>query len=158
MRRMSIFRWGWSWIAAALLVAAVLPAHAEDRPDTPAQLAGGKVISVAEARALLTAGRAVFIDTRSPLNFGKGRVPGARLAYYNEKSAYAADFDGAVDSFDWERLPTDKAAPIVFYSHGPNGWKSYKAAVLAIARGYKQVLYLREGWSGWTASQLPVEQ
>lgn len=155
---MSIFRRGLVWIAAVWLAAAALPVRAEDRPDTPAQLAGGKVIGVADAQALLAAGRTVFIDTRSPLNFGKGRVPGARLAYYHEKSAYAADFDAALDSFDWERLPADKATPIVFYSHGTNGWKSYKAAVLAIARGYKQVLYLREGWAGWTAAQLPVEQ
>ncbi len=143
---------------AAVLAIAGAVAQAEDRPDTPTQLAGGKVIGVAEAHAMLTAGRAVFVDTRSPLNFGKGRVPGAKLAYYNEKSAYAPDFDGALDSFDWERLPADKATPIVFYSHGTNGWKSYKAAVLAVARGYKQVFYLREGWAGWTAAQLPVEQ
>lgn len=154
---MSLFRWISAWVVATMLAAA-LPVHAEDRPDTPTQLSGGKVIGVVEAQAVLAAGRAVFIDTRSPLNFGKGRVPGARLAYYNEKSSYAADFDGTLDSFDWERLPADKTAPIVFYSHGTNGWKSYKAAVLAIARGYKQVLYLREGWAGWTAAQLPVEQ
>lgn len=144
--------------AFLLMVGGSATVSAEDRPDTPTQLAGGKVISVSEAQALLNSGTAVFIDTRSPLNFGKGRVPGARLAYYQEKSAYAADFDGALDSFDWERLPADKSTPIVFYSHGLNGWKSYKAAVLAIARGYKQVLYLREGWAGWTAAQLPVEQ
>jgi len=150
--------WIKAWTVAIALAVAAVPAFAEDRPDTPNQLAGGRVVSVAEAHALLTGARAVFIDTRSPLNFGKGRVPGARLAYYQEKSAYAADFDGALDSFDWERLPADKSTPIVFYSHGLNGWKSYKAAVLAIARGYKQVLYLREGWAGWTAAQLPVEQ
>lgn len=155
---MNIVRWIKAWTAALVLATVAAPTFAEDRPDTPSQLAGGRVISVAEGHAMLIGGRAVFIDTRSPLNFGKGRVPGARLAYYHEKSAYAPDFDASLDSFDWERLPTDKSAPIVFYSHGTNGWKSYKAAVLAIARGYKQVLYLREGWAGWTAAQLPVEQ
>ncbi|HSV68880.1 MAG TPA: rhodanese-like domain-containing protein [Methylibium sp.] len=147
-----------NFVAVAALLAGGVTAFAEDRPDTPTQLAGGKVITVAEAQALLGTGRAVFIDTRSPLNFGKGRVPGARLAYYNEKSAYAPDFDGTVDSFDWERLPADKSVPVVFYSHGSNGWKSYKAAVLAVGRGYRQVLYLRDGWTGWQAAQLPVEQ
>lgn len=144
--------------AFLLMVGGSATVSAEDRPDTPTQLAGGKVISVSEAQALLNSGTAVFIDTRSPLNFGKGRVPGARLAYYNEKSAYAADFDPSVDSFDWERLPADKAVPVVFYSHGTNGWKSYKAAVLAVSRGYRHVHYLRDGWTGWQAAKLPVEQ
>jgi rhodanese-related sulfurtransferase len=146
-------------LAPALALLAGSPAaRADDRPDTPTDLRGGTVVSVAEAQALQAAGSAVFIDTRNPLNFGKGHVPGARLAYYHEKSAYAPDFDGALDRFEWERLPADKAAPIVFYSHGPNGWKSYKAAVLAIGRGHRQVHYMRDGWAGWQAARLPVEQ
>ncbi len=145
-------------VTALLLLAGAVPLRAEERPDTPAELSGGKVISVAEAHAMLQGGKAVFIDTRNPLNFGKGHVPGARLAYYNEKSTYAPDFDGSVDSFEWERLPADKNVPLIFYSHGLNGWKSYKAAVLAVARGYRQVHYLREGWAGWQAAKLPVDQ
>jgi rhodanese-related sulfurtransferase len=146
-------------LAAALaLLAGGVPARADDRPDTPVALSGGKVISVTEAHAMMVAGHAVFIDTRNPLNFGKGHVPGARLASYDEKSDYAVGFNGALDKFEWERLPADKAAPIVFYSHGQNGWKSYKAAVLAIARGYRQVHYMREGWDGWQAARLPVQQ
>jgi rhodanese-related sulfurtransferase len=55
-------------------------------------------------------------------------------------------------------LPADKGASIVFYSDGPSGWKSYKATVLSVGAGYRNVLWMREGFAGWTARNLPVEQ
>jgi rhodanese-related sulfurtransferase len=60
---------------------------------------------------------AFFVDTRSVVNFGKGHVPGASAIPY--KSA----------------------------SDGPAGWKSYKASVWAIKAGYKNVNYMRGGWT-----------
>lgn len=133
-------------------------ALAQDKPQTPTKLSGGKVISPQEAQALLATGKAVFIDTRSPLNFAKGHVPGARTAAYKEKSEFVENFNATLDAFDFDKLPPDKLALLVFYSDGPTGWKSYKAAVLAIRKGYSQVHYLRSGWSGWQAANLPVQE
>ena len=76
---------------------------------------------------------------------------------YKEKSDFKPDFDVSVDSFEVDKLPADKAAKIVIYSDGPAGWKSYKAAVLAIKAGYKNVFWMREGFAGWTAKSYPVE-
>lgn len=142
-------------IASVLFTA--LPAIATDKPNTPASLAGGKVISVDEGKKLADDKSAQFFDTRNLVNFGKGHVPGAKAVSYKEKSDFKADFDVSMDSFEVDKLPADKAAKIVIYSDGPAGWKSYKAAVLAIKAGYKNVLWMRDGFAGWTAKSYPVE-
>ncbi len=126
--------------------------------ETPANLPGGRVVSVEDAKKLLDAKTAVFVDTRSVVNFGKGHVPGAVTAAYKEKSEKVVDFDAKIDSFDFDKLPKDKTAPVVFYSDGPTGWKSFKAAVLSVQAGYKSVHYMRGGFADWTAKGLPVEK
>ena len=128
------------------------------KPETPTTLPGGKVISVEDAKKMLDTKSAVFVDTRSVVNYGKGRVPGALTAAYKEKSEPVADFHTASDSFELDKLPKDKAAPVVFYSDGPTGWKSYKAAVLSVKAGHKQVLYMRGGLADWQAKSMPVER
>jgi len=79
-------------------------------------------------------------------------------AAYKEKSEKVENFDGSIDSFDFAKLPADKNAKLVFYSDGPTGWKSYKAAVLALKQGYPNVMYMRGGFADWTAKGLPVER
>ncbi|MCV2359723.1 hypothetical protein LNV08_12150 [Paucibacter sp. TC2R-5] len=135
-----------------------LPARAQDKPQTPTRLAGAKVISPQEAHALLLGGKAVFLDARSPLSFAKGHIPGSISVFYKEKSEFAENFDASLDSFDFGKLPPTKQTALVFYSDGPTGWKSYKAAVLAQRRGYVNVHYLRSGWAGWEAAGLPKEE
>lgn len=147
---------------AAVCVAGTLalmgPAVADEPPETPTTLTGGKVISVAEAKKLIDAKAATFVDTRSVVNFGKGHIPGAMTAAYKEKSDKVAAFDPKIDSFELDKLPKNKSAAVVFYSDGPTGWKSYKAAVLSISAGYTNVQYMRGGFADWTAKGFPVEQ
>lgn len=144
---------------ALALAFAVAPAFAADeKPDTPTTLKGGKVVSVEEAKALVDKKGSTLFDTRTVLNFGKGHIPGATVAAYKEKSDFKVDFDASQDQFDLSKLPADKNATIVFYSDSPKGWKSYKAAILTIRAGYKNVLWMREGFNGWTAKSYPVEQ
>ena len=140
--------------AATLLAAGPAQALADDKPPTPTHLPGGQVITIAQARALLSAKQAQFVDTRSLLNFGKGHIPGALVLSYKELSGFTEQFDASLDSFQHERLPAAKTTPLVFYSHGPTGWKAYKASVLAIRLGYSQVHYLRGGWDEWSAARL----
>jgi rhodanese-related sulfurtransferase len=139
--------------AMALLSSGLVSAQ-----ETPDNLAGGKVITPEVAKQLLDSKTALFVDTRATLNFGKGHIPGAVAIAYKEKSEKTAGFDASQDAFDLTKLPGDKNKPIVFYSDGPSGWKSYKAAVLAIKAGHSKVSYLRSGYSGWTAKNLPIEQ
>lgn len=142
-------------IAALAVVATPVLAN---KPETPTALAGGKVVGVDEAKALAASKAAVFVDTRNPMNFGKGHVPGAVTASYKEKSEPVENFDASQDSFTLEKLPADKSAKVVFYSDGPTGWKSYKAAVLAVKAGYRNVMYMRGGFAEWEAKGAPVER
>jgi rhodanese-related sulfurtransferase len=142
------------WLLASLTA----PVFAsEDKPDTPTTLEGGKIINAVEAKALVDKKGAYFFDMRSAINFGKGHIPGATALPYKENSEYKAKFDASKDVFELSKLPTDKNASIVFYSDGPSGWKSYKAAVLSKKAGYKKVLWLREGTKGWEAKKFPLE-
>lgn len=143
--------------AAFLLFLAATVALAEDKPDTPNSLPGGKVISVEDAKKLVDSKGAIFLDTRSVINFGKGHIPGATSVSYKEKSDFKVDFDASQDQLDLSKLPADKAAKLVFYSDGPKGWKSYKAAVVAIKSGYKSVMWMRDGSSVWIAKGYPTE-
>lgn len=145
-------------ICAALLATVPRAAHAADEVVTPTQVKGAKVITVEEGRKLLDGKAATFVDTRSVVNFGKGHVPGAITASYKEKSEKVEAFDASVDSFELDKLPKDKAAAVVFYSDGPTGWKSYKAAVLAVKAGWKSVHYMRGGFADWQAKGGPVDR
>jgi rhodanese-related sulfurtransferase len=142
--------------ALAMLLASLTCAAQDKKPTTPATLAGGKVVTADEAKKLLDGKSAAFFDTRSAMNFGKGHVPGAKAIPYGEKSEFAENFDASKDRFDLAQLPGDKNAALVFYSDGPTGWKSYKAAVLAVRAGYKSVNYLRGGLEEWEAKKYPV--
>ena len=140
-------------LAAALVLMLCAPALAADKPETPTTVSGFAIVTPEEARALV--GKASFYDLRSAINFGKGHVQGAKALPYGEKSGFTPDFDGSMDKFDMSRLPADKNATIVFYSDGPKGWKSYKAAVQASKAGYKNVKWMRAGTAGWQAKGLP---
>ena len=119
-----------TFIFLSLLAGTALAGY--QRPETPTSLPGGGLIDSKYAKVLLDSGKTIFFDMRSPLNFGKGHIMGATSLPYRENSQYSPQFDAAVDVFDIQKLPVEKTTPIVFYSHGTTGWKSYKAAVLAI--------------------------
>lgn len=137
------------------LVSLSVPVAAQSAPPTPLAAAGVEVITPQQAQAFI--GKAAFFDMRSAVNYGKGHIKGATALPYDQKSELNESFDGARDKFDVSRLPADKAATLVFYSDGPNGWKSYKASRLASAAGYRSVKWLREGIAGWTAAGLPLD-
>lgn len=140
----------------ALTLAFAPSAFAADDPETPKSLTGGKVLSAAEAKALT--GKAAFFDMRKAVSYGKGHLPGAQPLPYDQKSDKAENFDAAMDKFDLSQLPADKSATVVFYSDGPTGWKSYKAAVIAIRNGYTNVSWFRGGTAEWEAKGFPLEQ
>lgn len=147
-----------SLVFASLIGIAGVALAADEKPATPGTLKGGSVLSVDDAKKLSDGKNAQFYDTRAALNFGKGHVPGAKSISYKEKSDFKEDFDGSADQFELAKLPEDKSAKIVFYSDGPKGWKSYKAAILSIKAGYKNVMWMRDGFEGWTNKGYPNEQ
>jgi rhodanese-related sulfurtransferase len=133
-----------------------LVTHAAVDPPTPTTLSGGKVISADEAKAAV--GKAAFFDMRKALSYGKGHLPGAVPLPYDQKSDKSADFDAAKDKFDMSQLPKNKSDAVVFYSDGPTGWKSYKAAVVAIRSGYTNVMWFRGGSAEWEGKGFALER
>ena len=124
---------------------------------TPNELQGGRIITLEEAERLVGSG-VMIIDVRSPINFGRGHLPGAVLIAYKGKSGKTMDFDASLDRFSMSKFPNDKQANVLIYSHGDTGWKSYKAAVTAIRWGYTNVSWFRDGFAVWKAAGLPVER
>ncbi|WP_397534236.1 rhodanese-like domain-containing protein [Roseateles sp.] len=142
------------WIPAALLYAGSLaPAHAA---ETPATLAGVKLIKAEEAKKLLDSG-VPFFDTRVAAEYAEKTIKGAKSLTYREKSAKTADFDASQDQFDLSKLPADKAAPVVFFCNAGECWRSYKASFVAQKAGYKQVHWFRGGMPEWTSKGLPTQ-
>jgi rhodanese-related sulfurtransferase len=132
-----------------------LAANAADVPPTPTKVTGFEIVTPDQAKGLV--GKAQFFDMRSAVNYGKGHIKGAKAMPYDGKSENAENFDASKDKFDVAKLPADKNAALVFYSDGPTGWKSYKAATQASKAGYKQVKWMREGTAGWVKLGLPLE-
>jgi rhodanese-related sulfurtransferase len=142
------------WIAAMMFSAGVaMPALAV---ETPASLAGVTVVSAEEAKKLQDGG-APMIDARVAAEYAEKTIKGAKSVPYKEKSAKAADFDASKDKFDLSKLPSDKAAPIVFFCNAGECWKSYKASVVAQKAGYTKIYWLRGGVPEWTAKGLPTQ-
>jgi rhodanese-related sulfurtransferase len=141
-----------AFVVVAVAVMFVTSAVAEEsKPDTPKTLSGVKVVSVDEVKALLEKKEVKFFDMRSAVNYGKGHLSGAVALPYKENSEYKVEFDASKDSVDLSKLPADKNTAILFYSDGPKGWKSYKAATLARKAGYKKIMWFREGTAAWEA-------
>lgn len=142
------------WTAAAAFgLVTISPTWAS---ETPATLAGAKVIQAEEAKKLLDAG-VPFYDTRVAAEYAEKTIKGARSLIYREKSAKSVDFDASQDQFDLSKLPSDKAAPVVFFCNAGTCWRSYKAAAVAVKNGHTQVNWFRGGMPEWTAKGLPTQ-
>lgn len=133
-------------------VAGVAIAGKVPTPTAPPE--GVKIVSADEVKSLIEKGLKAF-DMRKALNYGKGHLPGAiSLPYKWTKKGHPAQRTG---EFDMSKLPEDKNAQIIFHSDGPNGWKSYYASKAAAEAGYKNVMWMREGFSTWQEKGYTIE-
>lgn len=123
---------------------------------TPTSLPGAKVVSAAEAKALIAKGMAVF-DVRVEDEYKTAHVPGAVSVTYKESSAKEVGFDPADDQFALNKLPKDKNTPFMMYCDGTICWRSYKSAVMAIQAGWKNVYWFRGGFPEWKAAGFAIE-
>jgi rhodanese-related sulfurtransferase len=141
---------------AVALVAGVLISGVAQAGDTPAALAGAKIVAADDVAKAQSSGVAI-IDTRVASEYAEGHIKGAVNVPYREKSEKAANFDAAQDEFNLAKLPADKAAAVVIYCNGPECWKSFKASSAAIKGGYTNVLWYREGFPNWKSKGHSVE-
>jgi rhodanese-related sulfurtransferase len=86
----------------------------------------------------------VLIDTREESEWARGHLPGAR---HLSKGIIERDIETAVP---------DHATPIVLYCGG--GFRSALAADALQKMGYRDVVSMDGGWSGWVGRNLPVER
>jgi rhodanese-related sulfurtransferase len=150
MMKRKLMKWT---VGMFLATGMVMPAMAA---DTPATLAGVKVIAADEAKKLLDSG-VPLIDTRVAAEYAEKTIKGAKSVPYREKSAKAVNFDVSQDQFDLSKLPADKNAPIVFFCNAGECWKSYKASVVAQKGGYTKIHWFRGGMPEWTSKGLPTQ-
>ena len=122
---------------------------------TPSLLPGATVVSASEAAALQSKGVPI-IDVRIAKEYEEKHIVGATLIPYGEKSLKDVAFDPAMDQWAGpEKL--DPTKPVIFHCNGPECWKSYKAATVALAKGFKTVYWFRGGFPEWEARGLPIE-
>jgi rhodanese-related sulfurtransferase len=122
---------------------------------TPSLLPGATVVTASEAAALRDKGVPI-IDVRIPKEYEEKHIVGAVLIPYGEKSLKDVAFDPAMDQWAGpEKL--DPAKPVIFHCNGPECWKSYKAATVALAKGFKTVYWFRGGFPEWESRGLPIE-
>jgi rhodanese-related sulfurtransferase len=112
---------------------------------TPTSVPGATTVDAAAAKALFDA-EAAFVDLRKENVWNSGRIPGAIWL----------DFK---NSFDEASLTAevDKAEKIVFYCSGVRCPRSAKASEKALAWGYSDVYYFRDGFPAWQSAGYPVE-
>jgi rhodanese-related sulfurtransferase len=131
-------------------------ARAADQPkETPLELPGGHIVTTAEVRILIEQGDIFLADCRSPFNYGKGHLPGARPLEY-QLNYHRDDEGGDMKFHNLNKLPENRKTILIFYSHGTTGWKSYRAAAAAIAAGYTQVHWYRGGIQAWLDAGHPL--
>lgn len=123
---------------------------------TPTELPGTRVVEAKQARDLVAKGVTV-IDARAEPEYLEGHIKGALPVTYHEVSAKEVGFDATEDKFDLARLPQDKNTAMLLYCDGTPCWKSYKASVLALRNGYRNIYWFRGGYPEWKAAGYPFE-
>ena len=122
---------------------------------TPRQLPGASIPTAEEVAALLKKGATMY-DTRTLEEYNTRRIQGAKFVPYIEKSRKELGYDEKIDSFDMSKIEQDKNAHVIFACNGAECWKSYKAALLAVKAGYKNVYWFRGGFPEWSLAGLPT--
>jgi rhodanese-related sulfurtransferase len=137
------------------VVLAVMAASAVAQ-ETPKTLEGATVIDSTRVQQLMRTGTVLY-DVRVAAEYAESHVKGAKSLPYREKSVKDVKFDRTQDTFDLDKLPTDKNTAFIFYCNAGDCWKSYKASKLAIDAGFKSVYWFRGGMPEWRSKNLPVE-
>ena len=122
---------------------------------TPSQLPGVTMVTASEVVALQQKSVPI-IDVRLAKEYHEKHIRGAQSIPYAEKSLKDVAFDPALDQWAGpEKL--DKAKPVIFHCNGAECWKSYKAAKVALSKGFTTVYWFRGGFPEWESSGLAVE-
>lgn len=120
-------------------------AHAAES-ISPKTVEGAITVTSAEAKSLFDQ-EVLFVDVRKDSDWDAGRIPGA-VHLDNKKGVFSEASLSAEVSKD-EKL--------VIYCNGEKCPRSAKGSQDAVAWGFKQVYYFRDGFPAWKSAGFPVE-
>ncbi len=140
------------------------------RSDVPATLKGARVVSTQQAKLLLDAAQAVFIDVMprppKPANLPEGTIwrdtrrDGIPGSVWLPNVGYGR-LHPTMDRYfttQLERLTRgNRAKPILFFCLA-RCWMSWNAAKRALAYGYTNVVWYPDGSDGWAGAGLGLEK
>jgi rhodanese-related sulfurtransferase len=127
-------------LLSLIILLSLNTAHAEEIQS----ITGANTIDAYEALKLFEKG-ATFIDVRDQFEYQLGHI---RSAVHLDLKR---DFN---DLYLIETL--DKDIPIVIYCNSAHCYRSAVATFLAVAWGYENVHYFKDGYFTWLALDLPV--
>lgn len=115
------------------------------KDPSPESIAGATSIDAAKAKDLFDIGT-LFVDVRSDKDWAAGRIPDA--VHFELKKVFSE-----------ETLAKEakKSDAVVIYCNGHSCHRSAKACTKAVAWGYSNVYYFRDGFPAWKAAGYPVE-
>ena len=126
------------------LARAGVPETGADENVSPLEVAGATTVDAATAKSLFDRGVA-FVDVRGKGSWADGHVPGA--VHLDLKEDFSAASLAQVVRRDEE---------VVIYCMGPRCLLSSEACKQAVAWGFRNVYFFREGFPAWKASGYPV--
>ncbi|MFK5984177.1 MAG: rhodanese-like domain-containing protein [Pseudomonadota bacterium] len=112
---------------------------------SPMTIAGAKTVTTEEAKKLFDAGT-LFLDVRKDADWNAGRV--ADATHLNIKTNLSEE------SLMGEMKKSD---PVVIYCNGERCLRSSNACVKAVAWGFTNVYYYRDGFPAWKNARFPIE-
>jgi PQQ-dependent catabolism-associated CXXCW motif protein len=143
---------------------------ADYRAPTPSTLAGARVITTAQARALWKSAAAAFVDvlphTPKPANLPPGTlwldkprmdIPGSIWLPDTGYGKLAVSTETYLRKGLKSVTKGDRAKLIVIYCLA-DCWMSWNAAKRALAMGYTNVAWYPAGTDGWRDAGLPLQQ
>jgi len=113
--------------------------------QSPETVDGTETISLQQAKQMYADG-VIFMDVRSPRQYNKTHISGA----------VPVDIK---DSFTEQNLLKlgPKDTPLILYCNGAHCSLSYKAAEKAVAWGFTNIKYYRDGFRAWHKDGNPLE-
>ena len=112
---------------------------------SPESVAGATTVDGPAAKRLFDR-ETIFIDVRSANDWAAGRIPGAiHIELTKEFSE---------ESLANRVQPDDE---VVIYCNGSKCMRSSNACAKAVAWGYKNIYYYRDGFPDWKSRGYPVE-
>ena len=115
------------------------------KKNSPTKIHGAVTVNAKKAKQLFDKG-VVFIDVRKDKDYAAGRVPDA--VHIELKKVYSKDTLAKAVKPD---------QPVVIYCNGHSCLRSAHATEKAVAWGYKNIYYFRDGFPAWKKNGYPVE-